>query len=185
MGYVFEPESLHEVSRLGIGLDPEPMCDAVVAELKRRYPEHISTERNWLFNDAGGAMGMMRLLHASLTEYVIIFGTPIGTEGHSGRYAAEVYDFMMAGEMWTYLEGDMRRTVHVPGDAAHLDRDRIKGYRVPDFAWMLEYGRGRIPTMLPFGLADSVLSTLDFQTVARTVGLYARLTVGQLLKGKI
>ena len=38
-------------------------------------------------------MGQITLLHASLREYLILFGTAVGTEGHSGRYSAEVFDF--------------------------------------------------------------------------------------------
>jgi C-8 sterol isomerase len=50
---------------------------------------------------------------------------------------------------------------------------------------MLEYARGPIPTMLPFGLADTVTSTLDLRNFARTFWHYGRLTVGSLRKGKI
>ncbi len=38
--------------------------------------------------------------------------------------------------------------------------------------------------MLPFGLADSLLSTLDLHTVACTLIGYGKLTVKSLLQGK-
>ena len=50
---------------------------------------------------------------------------------------------------------------------------------------MLEYARGPIPTMLPFGLADTVFSTLDRRTVGKTVWQYGKLVVGNLLQGKV
>jgi C-8 sterol isomerase len=125
-------------------------------------------------------MGSMTLLHASLKEYLIFFGTPIGTEGHSGRYVTEVYDFVMQGEMWCYHEGEFERKVYKPGDAAYLGTSKAKGYCIKDSAWMLEYGRGPIPTMLPFGLADSIFSTLDLRTTWKTFYNYGRLVTKSL-----
>jgi C-8 sterol isomerase len=56
---------------------------------------------------------------------------------------------------------------------------------MPDRCYALEYARGLIPTMLPFGLADSFTSTLDPLPVARTMRIYTRAVVGELLRGKL
>ena len=50
---------------------------------------------------------------------------------------------------------------------------------------MLEYARGPIPLMLPFGLWDTLFSTLDIVTFAKTFWHYGQLATDQLLKGKI
>ena len=182
MTYLFDPDELHAAARKVVGLGtPSAMFAALAADLAARYPGHVRFDDRWLFNNAGGAMGAMTLLHASLSEYLIYFGTPIGTEGHSGRYRAEVYDFVLDGEMWCYQPGESARTVYRAGDAAYLGRARAKGYRIPDHAWMLEYARGPIPLMLPFGLADSALSTLDYGTIARTIWRYGRLAAREML----
>jgi C-8 sterol isomerase len=186
MAHVFDPTVLHACARKGVGLPVEEAFDAITAALRAAYPRYVADRpRDWIFNNAGGAMGQITLLHGSITEYLIFFGTPIGTEGHSGRYRTEVWDFMFDGEMWAYLEGDTTRTVFGPGDAAYLGPDAVKGYRVPDRAWMLEYARGPIATMLPFGLADSALSVLDLTPIRRTMWTYAQLCVKGLLQGKI
>ena len=186
MGHIFEPETLHEITKRAVGKPLEASFDQITAELAERYPGHIDTgPRRWIFNNAGGAMGQIALLHASLTEYILIFGTPIGTFGHSGRYTTDVHDFMIAGEMWTYVEGDLDRRVSLPGDHAYLGRARAKGYRAAPQTWMLEYSRGPTFTMLPFGLADTVFSTLDFGALVRTLSGYGRLVTRELWRGKL
>lgn len=44
---------------------------------------------------------------------------------------------------------------------------------------------GWIPPMLPFGLADTLSSTLDLPTFAMTVWITARETIGNLLIGML
>ncbi len=183
--YLFDPAVLDEIRRKGIGRPLPEAFDIITAELAKAYPGHICTTRNWIFNNAGGAMGQLNLLHGSLSEYLIFFGTCIGTEGHSGRYASEVYDFMIQGEMLCEYEGRFEpetHTVHTP--AAYLGSKIIKHYCIKSDAWMLEYCRGSVPRMFPFGNADSMFSTLDIRTMARLSRQYAILTVRSLLRGK-
>ena len=56
-------------------------------DLCKKYPGHIlpANDLEWVFLNSGGWMGAMCLLHASVTEYVLFFGTAIDTSGHSGN----------------------------------------------------------------------------------------------------
>ena len=186
MGYVFDPQKIHEIGLQARGLPHGEMCRAITAALASAYPGHVETRPDWLFNITAGATGIMTVLHASLSEYVILFGTPVGTEGFSGRYLVEIWDSVLSGEMWTYTEDNPgEKIVHRPGELACLGRDQVKGFRLRDETWLLEYGRGLIPTALPLALGDSVFSSMDPYTVIKTLWIYGRLTTRELLKGKI
>lgn len=61
-----------------------------------------------------------------------------------------------------------------------------KPYPDPVFSDLLiEYARGNVPLMLPFGMADTFSSTVDFVTLFQTFYHYGRITINQLLVGKI
>ncbi len=182
MSYLFDPDILYETSKKAIGLPYEEMFETVRTELEQKYPGRINDKIQWLFNNAGGCMYSVAVLHASLTEYLLIFGSPIGTKGHTGRHFTEIYDFVMDGELWYFKEDrPFERIVHQPGDRYYLGKLQSEGLCIPERAWVLEYARGFIPSMLPFGLADSVVSTLDLKTVARTFGIYGKLLLKNLL----
>ena len=175
MKYVFDPEILHEVALAHLELPLEEKFAAITQSLAERYPGLIETEPEWFFSNAGGVMGQLTVLYASLREYVIFFGSPIGGEGHTGRYSfVEDHAIILDGEFWYYTEGDTRRTEYRPGDIAYLPKAVAKGYRIVDHGWILEYARGPIPTMLPYGVADTVFGTLDYRTLFRTFRIYIR-----------
>lgn len=94
--YIFSPDDMKTIAQQAIAegqskafmdqhsaINVNVTISSVVRQLRERYPRHILPNARWMFNNAGGAMGGMLVLHCSLTEYVIIFGTPLGTEGHT------------------------------------------------------------------------------------------------------
>lgn len=185
MSTVFEPNELHVIARECLGGPIESVFEKLHGALLQRYPQHVNPNPPWMFNNAGGAMGAMCLLHASITEYLIVFGSPIGTEGHTGRFMCDDWFIILDGEQWVYAPGDLRKQVYKPGEMNLMPRGTARGYKMPEQCWALEYARGVIPSMLPFGFADTMTSTLDFRTLGRTVGSYGKAVVRELLQGKI
>ncbi len=183
--YLFSPETLHSITQQATGKPLDEAFNHIRERLDETWPNRIHADKPWIFNNAAGAMGQLKLLYASMSEYIIFFGTPIGTEGHSGRYFADVHDFMIQGEMWTYFEGDLEKTIYLPGDWATLPARRAKGYRAHADTWMLEYARGPIPLMLPTGSFDNIFSNLDLRSMFYLYWTYGKMAISELLKGKI
>jgi hypothetical protein len=182
MGYLFEPDQLQQIGQKAMGLPHARMCSVIAEELERAHPGHVETREDWVISIAGGIMGIMTVLHGSLSEYVLLFGTPVGSEGFSGRYRIDIWDVVLAGEMSTYTETDFREPeIHRPGDLAFLRRGVAKGVRLGPGNWLLEYGRGPVPTSLPFAL----MSAMDGTTIVKTMWVYGKQVVKELLKGKI
>ncbi|KAI1098333.1 ERG2 and sigma1 receptor-like protein [Jackrogersella minutella] len=191
--FIFQIDELQDVALRGIqagGNDTAKIVESIVSELKEKHPSHVNNNKwtvseEWVFNNAGGAMGSMYLIHASITEYLIIFGTSVGTEGHSGRHTADDYFYILKGEEWAHAPGNFEPEIYPVGTMHHLHRGVVKQYRMPEGCFALEYARGWIPPMLFFGFADGVFSTLDIQTMYRTVAITGREMIGNLLIGKI
>jgi C-8 sterol isomerase len=185
MSYIFDPEVLQSIAKRYIGLPHEDLVSSVVRDLAKAYPGHIETREKWILSICGGVMGIMTILHGSLSEYLLIYGTPIGTEGFSGRYRVDIFDVVLSGEMWTYTEETFRkRAVTLPGEIACLRRRQAKGVRISEDCWMLEYGRGPIPTTLPFALSGAVAG-FELKSVLQTMWIYGRLAFKELCRGKI
>ncbi|AEO63444.1 7e64036a-a7cb-45e3-ad29-66df1cac2caa [Thermothielavioides terrestris] len=188
--YIFDLDQLHDVAKRGIaahGNDTRAIVQYIVDELSGQVSlsSYINRDEEWMFNNAGGAMGAMYILHASITEYLIIFGTAVGTEGHTGRHTADDYFHILTGTQLAYVPGEYAPEVYPPGSVHHLRRGDVKQYRMPESCFALEYARGWIPPMLFFGFADGLTSTLDLPTLWRTTWVTGKQMLGNLARGKL
>ncbi|KAK7005715.1 ERG2/sigma1 receptor-like protein [Favolaschia claudopus] len=190
--YVMDPTHLHELTQAAIEASPNNtagMIQHIVTNLTLTYPSNkikLNLDSSeWMFNNAGGAMGAMYIIHASITEYLIIFGTPLGTEGHSGLHTADDYFNILVGEEWAFLPGSLEMERYTPGMVHHLPRGTVKQYKMHEGCFALEYAQGWIPLMLPFGFIDTFTSTLDLPGLFRTVRITAREMLRNLLIGKL
>ncbi|EGC32603.1 hypothetical protein DICPUDRAFT_155426 [Dictyostelium purpureum] len=152
---------LHECTKKGVGLPIDQAFEVIHKELIKHYPQFIAAKRNWLLFNGGGAMGQMCVLHASLSEYLIFYGTPLYSQGHSGRYLMDVYDFMIQGETKQFFPGYFKPINFPAGQYSYLPMMVAKGYCCERESYMLEYGRGIIPLALPYFLCSSIFVTLD------------------------
>jgi len=105
-------------------------------------------------------MGAMYIIHASITEYIIIFGTAVGTEGHSGRHTADNYFNIIYGTQLAYTPGTYVPEVYPQGSINHTKRGTVKQYKMDEACFALEYSRGWMPPMLFFGFADGKSNSL-------------------------
>ncbi|BDD61405.1 Squalene epoxidase [Monascus purpureus] len=187
--YIFEPEYLHDLSQRAIsthGNDTKAVVSFIVDELDQRETgAYVNKDQEWVFNNAGGAMGAMYVIHASITEYLIIFGTAIGTEGHTGRHTADDYFNILQGTQLAYVPGEFEPEVYPQGSVHHLRRGEVKQYKMESSCFALEYARGWIPPMLFFGYADTFTSTLDFPTLWATTRITAREMISNLFRLKL
>ncbi|CAH3042340.1 unnamed protein product [Porites evermanni] len=183
--YIFQAKDIEKIARHHVGKDKSISAtfSNIALEIERKYPGHVLPEevREWLFINAGGWMGSMYVLHASLTEYVLFFGTALDTQGHSGRYWANISDTILTGSYRQWSEGRFGSRVYSPGETVYHTWGDVTAMHWTAGTWMVEYGRGFIPSTLGFALADSIFSTTDFIQIFKIARMYARALVQETL----
>ena len=178
---LLEPEAIGTVVTRVAGRPREQMMGTLVAGLRELYGDHILDEPDWVFNLIGGGTGAMAVLHASLAEYLVVFGTSLGTEGFSGRYTVDIHDWVLAGEMWGMrIDDPMHRQITRPGEVRRLPEGVATGFRLQPDTWLLEYGRGNVSAQLPHSISDAVFRAMDTKTIVETLRKYGAAAVHEL-----
>ncbi|KAM5450115.1 C-8 sterol isomerase [Microsporum audouinii] len=188
--YIFKPARLQELAKASIDRHPTNvtalMEDLNIALREEYGSQHVAlfttNTDKWIWSNHGSAMGAFTILHASVTEYLIFYGTPIYSNGHSGLHLADDYFIILNGTEKAYRPGQLAVTTYWPGDVNHLPRGQSIHYAMD--GWALELAQGWIPSMLPFGLVESFTSNLDFVNLWKTCYLTADLMARQLAHGK-
>lgn len=76
--YILSPPELHDLSLRAIaahGNDTRSVVTYITSELQEKLPGgYINLDQEWIFNNAGGAMGAMYIIHASkLRSRALVF----------------------------------------------------------------------------------------------------------------
>jgi hypothetical protein len=119
-------------------------------------------------------MCSMNILHTSAKEYLLFCGTAVGSEGHSGRHRAELFDIVINGELQTFKPDQFQANTLIPGDMSELPRRTTNGSHLGAECWLLEYARGNIMSLFPFALGDTIFSTQDLTDVRKTMAHSAK-----------
>jgi hypothetical protein len=127
---------------------------------------------------AGGILGKVRFLYFSPREYIVLFGSPTGTQGFSGRYKrVQIHKFLMADQIdqekrSAQAPGFSRGTSDEmlpmtlrPGEHTCLDKGHARGLTIHPGSWHIEYGRGAVVTTLPFAMVDTLFLSLEVESV--------------------
>jgi hypothetical protein len=172
---IFDTEIVHKCALECLKKPKPQMFDAFAKALAKRYPKILDFNQPWVYSIAGGAMIQMKLYYASTSEYIMIWGTPIGSEGHSGRHFAGFWDTVIDGETWYYGEAEFEKKIYKPGDRIYVGPGQARTMNFTNGVWAVEYARGFIPLSMPFGVVEELVICLDFLTALQTLSLYTDL----------
>jgi hypothetical protein len=153
--YQITPDVLHKVAKQAVDLPLEGgvRITRAIELLADEYPDLIDPmPGRWVGSKAGGILGKVRFLYLSPREYIVIFGSPTGTQGFSGRYKhVQIHKFLIAGQIDSYdLESDdIASMTLLPGEHTCLEKGHARGLTIHPGSWHIEYGRGAVATTLP------------------------------------
>jgi hydrogenase/urease accessory protein HupE len=62
-----------------------------------------------------------------------------------------------------------------PGEHTRTERGHARGMTIHPGSWHIEYGRGAVVTTLPFAMVDTLLVSLELESVRRSTVEFTKL----------
>jgi hypothetical protein len=174
----FQEDVLQAIVQHSVELPEKERLPFILQELNTRYG--TTTTPNFHLFNGGYAHGIIGLIYASVTEYLIIYGTPLSNGGHSGRYLMNIYDFIYRGKVTITSPTELEGREVLPGQSTFLPWGQAHHYSLDKNTWMLEYGYGITATALPFMLLG-LAATGDFIGTGFLVCDYTKLVMKNIL----
>ncbi|ESO05163.1 hypothetical protein HELRODRAFT_77677 [Helobdella robusta] len=164
--YIFSEEAIIKIGKKyqEPTVDMKKVIESIHKDFKAMYPDHIlpKDDVQFVFFNAGGWLGAIYMMHASLTEFVLVYGTTMDTSGHSGRYWVNRTDIILSGEMLEWKEGEVKSKVHKPGSVVKYAWGEASAVTYKANMWKLSYGRGFIPSALPYVTSSYIFGNHDY-----------------------
>ena len=147
----------------------ELILDRTTRLLQQHYPQYITQNPIWVWNNVGGVFARMTILFCSFGEYLALFGSPMRQSGFSGEYHhMDVYDIMLKGKMVSYENypvGALPLT-YLSGDVSLLKKGVTRYYSMESDTYMIDYGRGQIAMSFWAGvIAPAFYTSHDFKSM--------------------
>lgn len=181
MAYKFDPDVVDQIAQRHLGKPMPEMAAAIGEDLRAKYPRLVDVSLPLVFNTAGGIMYQLKIFAMTPREYIMICGSSIGSSGFSGRHPAAFWDTVLSGQANYMHQDQWEARSYRTGDRIFVDRWQAATIDFPDHCWMLEYARGTLIWLLPFGMVNFFTNTLDFRSLLRLMRIYLSLTRRSLL----
>lgn len=119
-------------------------------------------------------MDQVKMLFARPNEYLGLMGIPVESTGHTGRHPVTYYDTMLSGSSRNFHAGELEAVRVAAGEFLITRPMEAFAAQVEDHIFFLEYCRGPLISLVPFGFVN-FLSTFDLKSATQITATWLKL----------
>jgi C-8 sterol isomerase len=173
--YALDPYELRDLALQHVGKPVPQIAADLEHDLVAKYGNMIQTDMPWVLTPAGFVMYQVKMVFARRNEYLGLMGVPVASTGHTGRHPVTYYDTILSGGSRNASATDLIATDVKAGDFLVTRPWEAFTANIDDHIFFLEYCRGPLATIMPFGLANFVFGTLDLKSAGQIMRTNATL----------